>query len=396
MASPEHVLLNALFLDPAGSGGPETYLRGLAPALRAAHPDARLSIVTTGSGAEALRRDGWDEWAEVLSLPCEEGQRVRRQLAEQVMLPALARRRGANVVHSLASVAPIRVPGLTHVITLHDVTFFRIKTFNAVTTWGMQQVVSRAARHADGLIAVTAAARDEIVAELGLPPERFSVVHHGATRPDPVAPAPEADVRARYGLEGRRVVLCVASKRPHKNQELLVRAAPLLDDDAVVVLAGHPEPYDAQLRALAAQLGVQDRMRFADYVPDADLEALWRIAGVAAFPTRAEGFGMPVLEALARGVPVACTDLPVLREVSGGLARTFGPDDPREAAAAISAALREPDEVAATGPAWAARFTWEAAAAGTWEAYGRALIRRRPAPVGSAARGRRRGAGQSG
>jgi glycosyltransferase involved in cell wall biosynthesis len=371
--SPGHVLLNALFLDPSGSGGPETYLRGLAPALRAAHPGLRLDVVTTRSGAEALRRDGWGAWASVRSLPCEEGQRGRRQVAEQLLLPALARRLGADVVHSLASVAPIRLPGVAHVITLHDVTFFRMRTFNAVTTWGMRQVVARAARHADRLIAVTAAARDEIVAQLGLPPERFSVVHHGAMRPDRAAPAAEADVRARYGLDGRRVVLCVASKCPHKNQELLVRAARLLGDDVAVVLAGHPEPYDAELRALAAGAGVEDRVRFAGYVPDAELEALWRIAGVAAFPTRAEGFGMPVLEALARGVPVACTDLPVLREVSGGLARTFGADDPEQAAAAISAALRDPGDVATAGPAWAARFTWEAAAAGTWEAYGRAL-----------------------
>jgi glycosyltransferase involved in cell wall biosynthesis len=248
-----------------------------------------------------------------------------------------------------------------------------MRTFNAVTTWGMQQVVSRAARHADRLIAVTAAARDDIVAELGLDPGRFSVVHHGATRAEPVAPAPEAEVRARYGLDGRRVVLCVASKRPHKNQELLVRAAPLLGDDVAVVLAGHPEPYDARLRALAASTGAQDRVRFADYVPDADLEALWRLAAVAAFPTRAEGFGMPVLEALARGVPVACSDIPVLREVSGGLARTFGPDDVAGAAAAITGLLADPGDVASAGPAWAAGFTWEAAAAGTAAAYGEAL-----------------------
>jgi glycosyltransferase involved in cell wall biosynthesis len=367
------VLLNALFLDPSASGGPETYLRGLAPALRDARPGARLDVVTTRSGAAALRADGWTEWAGVRALPCEEGQRLRRQLSEQLLLPALARRIGADVVHSLASVAPIRVPGVAHVVTLHDVTFFRLRTFNAVTTWGMQQVVSRAARHADALITGAAAARDEIVAELGLDAARFSVIHHGVTPPEDVAPAPAEAVRERYGLDGRRVVLCVAAKRPHKNQELLVRAAPLLDDDVAVVLAGHPEPYDAELRRLAAQLGVADRVRFADYVPDADLEALWALAGVAAFPTRAEGFGLPVVEALARGVPVACSDIPVLREVADGLARTFSPDAPDEAAAAIAAALREPGEVAAQGPAWAARFTWEAAAAATWEAYDRAL-----------------------
>ncbi len=368
-----HVLLNALFLDPAVSGGPETYLRGLAPALAQARPEARIEVATTGSGAAALRRDGWEEWATVHALPCEEGRRVRRQVAEQVLLPRLARRRGADVLHSLASVAPIRVRSVTHVITLHDVTFFRIRTFGAVTTWGMQQVVSRAARRADGLITGTAAARDEIVDQLGLAQERLAVIHHGIAPPAASAAAPEADVRADYGLEGRRVVLCVAAKRPHKNQEVLVRAARRLDEDVAVVLVGHPEPYDGELRALAAELGVQERLRFADYVPAAELEALWQLAGVAAFPTRAEGFGLPVVEALARGVPVVCSDLPVLREVAGGLARTFGPDDPDGVAAAIAAALGEPDGAATSGPEWASRFTWAACAEATWDAYDRAL-----------------------
>jgi glycosyltransferase involved in cell wall biosynthesis len=364
------LLFNALFLDPGGSGGPETYLRGLVPAVRDARPATRITIATTRSGAEALRSDGWGEWCDVRGLPCEEGQRGRRQLAEQVLLPGLAVHTGADLIHSLASVAPIRTPRTGHVVTLHDVTFFKERTFNAVTTFGMRQIVSRAARHADRLIAVTAAARDEIVAELELDPARFTVVHHGATLPRRGAAAPEREVRDLLGLGDRRVVLCVASKRPHKNQELLVRAAAHLPDDVVVVLAGHPEPYDRVLRALAAQLDVAGKVSFADYVPDADLEALWSIAACAAFPTRAEGFGMPVLEALARGVPVACSDLAVLREVGGELPRFFDPDDPDGAARAIEEAMAAPPD---GGPEWAARFTWEGAGQATWQVYDQVL-----------------------
>ncbi|TML02352.1 MAG: glycosyltransferase family 4 protein, partial [Actinobacteria bacterium] len=326
-----HLLLNALFLDPGVSGGPETYLRGLAPALRDARPDARISLATTRAGAAALRADGWGAWCDVRELPCDEGQRGRRQLAEQVLLPGLAIRTGGDLIHSLASVAPIRTPRVAHVVTLHDVTFFRARTFNAVTTFGMRQIVGRAARHADALITGAAAARDEIVAELGLAPARFTVVHHGVDAPAPAEPAQEADVRERLGLGGRKVVLCVASKRPHKNQELLVRAAKRLPEDVAIVLAGHPEPYDAELRRLASSIGVADRIVFADYVPDPDLAVLWGIARCAAFPTRAEGFGLPVVEALARGVAVACSDLPVLREVGGTLPHFFDPDDPQDA-----------------------------------------------------------------
>jgi glycosyltransferase involved in cell wall biosynthesis len=367
-----HLLLNALFLDPGGSGGPETYLRGLAPALESARPGTRITVATTRSGARALRGDGWDAWAEIRALPCEEGQRGRRQLCEQLLLPALARRIGADLIHSLASVGPIRTAGTPHVITLHDVTFFRESTFSGVTTFGMRQVVSRAARHADALIAVTQAARDEIIDELDLDASRFSVVHHGAQLPDRPPARAEREVRERLRLGDRHVVLCVAAKRPHKNQELLVRAAAQLPDDVVVVLAGHPEPYDAELRSLAGGLGVDGSVVFADYVPDDELEALWGMAACAAFPTRAEGFGMPVLEALARGVPVACSDLAVLREVGGELPCFFNPDDPADAARKVTEALALPHPLPGAGE-WAARFSWDAAAGETWRAYERAL-----------------------
>jgi glycosyltransferase involved in cell wall biosynthesis len=367
-----HLLLNALFLDPGGSGGPETYLRGLAPALHQARPGARLTVATTRSGARALRADGWEEWAEVRAFPCEEGQRFRRQTCEQALLPVQARRWRADLIHSLASVGPIRTPGTPHVITLHDVTFFNSTTFNPVTTFGMRQVVSRAARHADQLISGSAAARDEVVAELAIDPQRFTVVHHGATPAAPGSAAPEARVRERLGLGDRRVVLCVAAKRPHKNQELLVRAAGRLPADVVIVLAGHPEPYDRELRSLAAVLGASEKVIFADYVPPDDLEALWDMAACAAFPTRAEGFGLPLIEALLRGVPVACSDLPVLREVGGEFPFFFNPDDPDGAARAVESALATQRPLPGARE-WAARFTWEAAAQGTWDVYDRVL-----------------------
>jgi glycosyltransferase involved in cell wall biosynthesis len=370
-----HVVLNALFLDPSASGGPETYLRGLAPALAAAHPDARLTVATTKSGAQALRSDGWQQRFAIRALPCEDGQRLRRQGAEQLLLPALARGLRADLVHSLASVAPIRVPGVAHVITVHDVTFFRRRTFNAVTTFGMRQVVARAARHADGLITATRVARDEICEELSLDPLAFTIVPHGVDHAQIAPPAQSDEVRRRYRLDGARVVLCVATKRPHKNQEVLVRAVPRLDEDVVLVLAGHPEPYDAELRALAASLGIADRVRFADFVPPADLEALWRIAGCGAFPTLAEGFGIPVVEAMARGVAVAVSDIPVLREVGGDVPRYFDPHSPDSAADAVRAALADP-ALGTRGPARAARFTWSAAAAGTWSSYERAWTSR--------------------
>jgi glycosyltransferase involved in cell wall biosynthesis len=366
-------MLNALFLDPSVSGGPETYMRGLVPALARERPGTRLTVVTTRSGTVALRGDGWDEWADVRELPCEDGQRLRRTWSEQVLLPRLARRLRADVLHSLASLAPIRAQ-VPAAITVHDVTFVLRRTFSRITTIGMREIMTRAARRADSLLTGSAAARDEVCAVLGLDPATVAVVPHGAGRPPDVEPVPAARVRERHDLEGARVVLCVGAKRPHKNQGLLLGALGHLEQDVVVVLAGHAERYEDELRAQATRLGIEDRVRFLEFVPDAELEGLWRLAECAAFPTLGEGFGLPVIEAMARGVPVACSDLPVLREVGGDVPHYFAPDDPASAAAAIEAA-RADTGARTAGPRRAARFTWEESARLHWEAYERALAR---------------------
>ena len=307
-----HVMLNALFLDPAVSGGPETYLRELAPALAQEAPELRLTVVTTGSGAGALRADGWGEWAAIEALPCEDGQRVRRTVAEQVLLPRLARRSGADVLHSLASVAPVRA-GVPSTITVHDVTFLLRRTFDRVTTFGLGQIVARAARRADSLIAVSAAARDEICSVLDLDPARFTVVPHGAGRPAASAPAAESELRERHRLGDSRVVLCVAAKRPHKNQELLLRALPYLPEDALVVLAGHAEPYEARLRELAVELSVSRASAFPR------LSAGRRARGAVAARR-------------VRGVPDPRRGLRIARDRGDGAGRAGGVQRPPRAA----------------------------------------------------------------
>jgi glycosyltransferase involved in cell wall biosynthesis len=369
----QSVALNAMFLAPGDSGGPETYLRELVRALATEYPGLRMSVLTTGAGERSLRADGFGELAALHALPAEEYRRMRRQFAEQVLVQVHARRAGVDLLHSLASTGPVRTPGLRSVVTLHDATFVHTPTFGRVTTWGMTQVVKRAATDADALIAVSEAARDEICAALGLDPGRFTVVPHGLGAVPRAEPAPEASVRERLGLGDGPIVMCVAAARPHKNQELLVRALPHLPDDVTVVLAGRHEGYDQQLRAVAAELGVTERLRLAGYLPDDELERLWLLAGCAAFPTRAEGFGLPVLEAMARGVPVACSDIPVLREVGGDVPEYFNPADPAAAAAAILAALGD-GERGRRGVERAGRFSWADAARGTMAAYERALV----------------------
>jgi glycosyltransferase involved in cell wall biosynthesis len=368
----ESVALNAMFLAPGDSGGPETYLRELVRALACEYPALRMTLLTTGAGERSLAEAGFDELVELRALPAEEYRRVRRQFAEQFLVQVHARRVGADLLHSLASTGPVKTPGLPSVVTLHDVTFMHMPTFGRVTTWGMSEVVRRAARDADSLIAVSEAAREEICASLGIDRARFTVVPHGLGEVPRAEPAPELELRERLRLPAGRMVLCVAAVRPHKNQELLVRTLPKLPGDVGLVLSGRHEAYAEALRDLAAALDVSDRMVMTGYVSDADLEGLWALAACAAFPTRAEGFGLPVLEAMARGVPVACSDIAVLHEVGGDVPEYFDPSDPAAAAAAVMALLSDPAR-GARGFARAARFSWADAARGTMEAYERAL-----------------------
>jgi glycosyltransferase involved in cell wall biosynthesis len=371
---------NAIYLDPGVSGGSETYLRHLVPAIAALAPALELEIATTRRGAAALRRDGWDDLARIHALPVDVGERVRHLVTEQVRLPDLAHRRRWDVLHSLANLAPVRarVPA---VITLLDLLFLQHRTLPRSTTLAMRWTVLPAARRAAALIAISAAARDEMCALAGFDPSDFTVVPLGAGRVAGAAASAtgELQLRARLGLGDARVVLCVAAKRPHKNQALLIRALAHLPADVLVALVGHPEGYDAQLRALVKELRLDARVRLVDYVDDADLEGLWRLASCAAFPTLAEGFGLPVVEAMGRGVPVAASDLPVLHEVGGDVPHWFDPHDPASAAAAIGAAMQDAS-AAVRGPKQSERFSWETTARATLAVYERAAGKRLPVP----------------
>jgi glycosyltransferase involved in cell wall biosynthesis len=355
----ETVAFNALFLAPGESGGTETYLRRLIPALAAERPEVRLVVYTTRRGAPSL---GADFPAEVVTLPTDEGRRAHRLWAEQVLLARRAR--GASVLHSLANTGPVRRTAMPSVLTVLDVNFFTTDALPGLSGAAYRTMVPRAARAADRLIAISAAARDEICAVLELDPAGFDVTPLAAE----ATPAePDPSLAARF--DGRRLVLNVAAQRPHKNQALLARALDHLPEDVVVAVAGLPETPDPALN--------RDRVEVLGRVPDAQLEGLWQAAACAAFPTLAEGFGLPVVEAMARGVPVACSDIPVLREVGGDVPVYFDPRDPADAARAILTAMERDGEA---GRPQAARFSWAETARRTFDAYERAMSRRGRTP----------------
>lgn len=292
-----------------------------------------------------------------------------RRIGAQWGRQALAR---LDVLHGLANVvAP--VARAATVVTLHDLIWLHHPgTMSRADVLAMRATALPSARRADRVIAVSHAAREDIAATAGIDPRRIDVVPHGIRAGDRVPATGAAALRARLDLGDAPVLLSVAQKREHKNLEVLVRALVHLPG-YVAVLPGAPTPYEDRLRATAAALGVADRLRLPPWLDEPDLEGLYALASVFALPSLAEGFGLPVLEAMARDVPVACSALSALPEVAGGAAELFDPHDPVAVAAAVERAAARRAELVALGRERCRAMTWERAARATLATYERAL-----------------------
>jgi glycosyltransferase involved in cell wall biosynthesis len=225
--------------------------------------------------------------------------------------------------------------------------------------------VAQLQRYLDGLRDVRAviAVSETTAAALrrrGVPGDHVHVVPNGRTEfPAPIAPP----------LEGRPYVLAVGAPVPRKGFHVLVRAlVELASDDVVLAIAGPPGSDDDALTALAGELGVRDRIHRATAVSDAELAGWYQHAAVLAAPSVEEGFGLPLIEALAVHVPVVASDLPVFHEVTGSHALLVPSGDVSGFADAIRAAIERGPSVESMvelGAAHVTRYTWDACAAAT-------------------------------
>jgi glycosyltransferase involved in cell wall biosynthesis len=369
--------LNLVYLVPGETGGMEVVARELIPELRRVDPRLELTAFVNREAAEA----GAGPWIEEIPhvvVPVRARRRVEWVRGEQQLLPRLAARHGIELVHSLASTAPAW-GRFRRVVTIHDL-IYRIHpdAHAGVLSLGMRVLVGLAARRSDRVIADSRSTRDDLVRLLSVPPERIDVVPLGVRASGRAEPTAEAGLRSRYELGDRPIALSVSAKRPHKNLLRLLDAVASIpsEERPVLVVPGYSTWHEDALTGRRAELGLEGDVRFLSWVPDADLEGLYRAAACFVFPSLYEGFGLPVLEAMERGLPVACSDRSSLPEVAGDAALLFDPESTPAIAAAIrrllgDAELRE--RLAQAGRLRAAGFTWERTARETFAAYERAL-----------------------
>lgn len=376
----QHVGLNLLYLVPGEVGGSEIYAHQLVNALGRARPDVRFTVFCGREAAPSLRQVGWPDNVHVHRMPVDARNKPARVATEVFLLPGAAARAQVDVLHSLGTTSPPVVPGRPSVVTILDLIYEAYPTtFPTTARWGLKALVGPAARRATRVITISAAVGDDVHARLRVPRERIVPVllGRGMTIPDQVTPVD--DVRERFGLGDARIVLCVSAALAHKNLARLLEALTLLGADhenVRLVIAGRAALEHDALRATADRLGVADRVTFTGWIEDPDLEGLYAAASCCVYPSLYEGFGLPVLEAMTRGVPLACSNATSLPEVAGDAAVLFDPHDTAAIAAAVASLLADPERAASlveAGLARAAAFTWERCAEGVIDVYQQAL-----------------------
>jgi glycosyltransferase involved in cell wall biosynthesis len=354
---------------PGETGGGETYVRRLVPALLGSSSGLRLTLFAGSEAYPSLQAEPWAGDVAVVRVPVEARSRVKRVLAEQTLLPRAARRARVDLLHNTLNTAPA-VPGVAQVTTIHDVIYKRFPETAGRMNAGVALLVTVAARRSTLVVTDSHASQRDLTSLLGVGASRIVVAPLGPGIAEPARPLSESAVREQLDVGSAPIVLTVAAKKPHKNLSRLIEAFRLADAEAVLVVPGFATAHEAELRR-----GAGSRVRFVGWIDDVLLDGAYRAASCFVLPSLAEGFGLPVLEAMARRTPVACSEIPVLAEVAGEAALYFDPLDTGSIATSIQRCLRDRelrDRLSASGADRARHFTWEATAQTTIAAYERA------------------------
>ena len=297
------------------------------------------------------------------------------------LVPAALRRLRVDVFHGMDHVGiPLVGRSGKYVVTVHDVIPLILpETFTPRHRLVVRLALARVRRKADLVVVPSHAVKRDVVRRVGLPEDRVVVTHEGCEpRFRPVrSEGALRDVAARYGLPPR-YVLAVGTLEPRKNLTTLLEAFARLrrdgavDADLRLVLAGARGWLDEPIFATVRSLGLEDAVRFTGFVDDDDLPAVYSGAALFVFPSLHEGFGLPLLEAMACGVPVVTSNVSSMPEVAGDAATLVDPRDGEGLAAAIARSLRDAPlrgRLREAGIARARQFSWEATARRTLDAY---------------------------
>jgi glycosyltransferase involved in cell wall biosynthesis len=344
LSNPHHIALDATYSIGDALSGVGLYSHEILTGLAAAHPEVRFDFCYRPHRYLRARR---------AALP----PNVRRRVLAEPLGP-----RGADLFHGLNQRLP-RLPMRRAVATFHDLFVMTGEYSTPEFRARFAGQARDAAKRADAVITVSEFTRSQVVSLLGVDAAKVHVVHHGTRKFAESSGVP-------HGRE--KVILNVGAIQKRKNIGRLVEAFETLAPPWQLVLAGSNGYGSEEILARIENSPAHDRIRVTGYISPEDLAGWYARASVFAFPSLDEGFGMPVLEAMAAGVPVITSNRSALPEVAGDAALLVDPDD----SAALGQSLRELTinvdlcrELARRGTARARMFTWEKAVRKTWDVY---------------------------
>jgi glycosyltransferase involved in cell wall biosynthesis len=348
------VLVDLLFYTGT-KGGMESYVREVYS--RLSRDDAELEYIGFASSELAEQGAPWFP-GPVIDSGISGENRIAWARGELFTVARAARRHGADLVHCPANFGPFR-SAVPVVLTIHDLLAFRHPEYvPGAYSRILRTMIRAAARTARRIITVSRASRDDIVTFLGVPRARVVVTPLAGS-----APAGATTLR-RHEAQ----LLAVGNRMPHKGFETLLEAVARIEParrPRLVITGSHGHD---PLAPVVERLGLEGDVDLRGWLSRDELDRLYAESTALVFPTRFEGFGLPPLEAMARGCPVIVADIPVMHEVAGDAALYVDPTDPAAIARAIGSVLDSADErsrMSRAGLARAADFSWDTTAAAT-------------------------------
>jgi glycosyltransferase involved in cell wall biosynthesis len=365
MRTVSDVAVNLLFCTPGRVGGSEEYLVRQLAGLAAVTNDVEVTLFAS----DAFFAAHGDVPGRRRPAPVPTARRPLRVAVEHTWLAAATRH--ADLVHHGGGTVP-RVGRQPTVLTLHDLQFLQFPDYVApVKLRYLRWMVPRSVRRATIVVTPSEYVRATALDAYGVDPSHVVVVPHGVADPDRAAMPGATAVRARYGLGDGPVLVYPAITHPHKNHAVLLEAmAKHWSDPALrLVLLGRPGAADARVTGEIERLGLGSRVVRPGRVPDLDRDALIALADALVFPSRYEGFGAPLVEAMALGTPIVCADHPAIADVVGDAAVVVPTDDVDAWGAALDEVRRRTGELVAAGRCRRQEFTLEASGRALATAY---------------------------
>jgi glycosyltransferase involved in cell wall biosynthesis len=355
-------------------GGTETYAAELLKAFARAENDTEF-VVFLNAEAHSFPVPESPRFKKVVCM-VHAANRVKRYLFEQFVLPVMALRYNLDLMHSLGYVGPVLIVQ-KHIITIHDANFVRLShQMKPLKRWIYGLIVKLSAKTCSHVVTISGFSKQELVGSLGLSRSKLSVVAHGA----PNVPDYMTEAEADQPTWARKpYILVLGGGSVHKNISAFVEAfvsvqrriphSLVIAGRLAVSLGSNPK---------VAGLLKSGKITITGFLDDQSLDLAYRGADLFVFPTLYEGFGLPVLEAQARGVPVLCSKVASLPEIGADSVEYLDPHCVTGMADALVSLVGNParlKELREAGYMNAARFTWERAAAQTQEIYSNLLAR---------------------